>query len=364
MSGSAILGVVALAAVVVVLLLWAGRALLSLNIQAAEAKSSNEALGRNLQALSEALARRIESFEKTIDDRINRNQTLLGQSLGTMQQQTSESSKILKTVGEEIGRVAESSKKIQELAGGVTRLEDLLKPPKIRGLLGEALLEAALRQVLPPKSYELQKSFADGEVVDAAITLGGRFVPIDSKFPYEQFRRAHELQDPDQRRSGLRQLQGLVRKQVDDIARKYIRVSEGTFDFAFMYIPAEGVYAELIVDEEEGNLADYAMSRRVIPVSPRLLYAYLFTVAQGLRGMEIEKRAHEVLEDLARLKRGIGKIEEPLTTLGKHLTNAVKQYDETTKQLSRFSEQMRTIEEGTSGLDEEEGSPLGALTPS
>lgn len=363
MGAPAVLGVLAVAAVVFFLLLWAGRALLSLNIQAAETKSANEGVAKNLQALSEALARRIESFEKTIDERINRNQTLLGQSLGTMQQQTTESSKILKTVGEEIGKVAESSKKIQELAGGVTRLEDLLKPPKIRGLLGEALLEAALRQVLPPGSYEMQKSFADGEVVDAAITLGGRIVPIDSKFPYEQFRRAHDLQDADQRRSGLRQLQGLVRKQVDDIARKYIRASEGTFEFAFMYIPAEGVYAELIVDEEEGNLADYAISRRVIPVSPRLLYAYLFTVAQGLRGLEIEKRAHEVQEDLARLKRGIGKIEEPLATLGKHLSNAVKQYEETSKQLDRFSDQMRTIEQGSTDSGSGESSPLRALPP-
>jgi DNA recombination protein RmuC len=295
------------------------------------------------KASAEALARRLESFEKTVDSRMEQSQTAIGLSLRTMADHGAESSKILKNVGEELGRVSESSRKIQELAGEVTRLEDLLKPPKIRGLLGEVFLEEALRQVLPPGSYEMQKRFRDGEIVDAAIRLGDRLVPVDSKFPYENYRRAQDLADEAERRRAIRTLLVGVKKQVDDIAAKYIRVGEGTYEFALMYIPAEAVYAEVVVEGEEGSVADYAVSRRVIPVSPRLLYAYLSTIALGLRGLEIEKSAHEIIARLANLSRGLDKVESPFEKLGGHLSNALKQYEETDRQLRRFAEEVRNV---------------------
>jgi DNA recombination protein RmuC len=191
----------------------------------------------------------------------------------------------------------------------------------------------------------MQKRFADGEVVDAAVHLGDRFVPIDSKFPYEAYRRALDCADESERARLIRQLRAGTKKQADDIARKYIRSAEGTFDFAFMYLPAEALYVEIMGDGDDGNVAEHAIARHVIPVSPRLLYAYLFTVSQGLRGLEIEKRAHAVVEELARLKRGIGKVEEPFGKLGSHLSNAQKQYEEAGKQLSRFSERLQEIAE-------------------
>lgn len=330
--------------------------LLSLATETAASKALAESSGRGVLALSEALENRLGSFERTIDERIKASQAALGQNIGTMQQQSAESAMLLKSVGENLGKVFEASKKIEKLAGDVTRLEDLLKPPKIRGLLGEAFLEEALRQVLPPGSWEMQKRFADGEVVDAAVRLGERFVPIDSKFPYESYRRALDCGDDSERKRLIRQLRAATRKQADEIARKYIRSAEGTFEFALMYLPAEALYAEIVAEGDDENVAEYAIGRHVIPVSPTLLYAYLFTVAQGLRGLEIEKRAHVVVEELAALKRGIDKIEDPFGKLGSHLSNAQKQYEETLKQLTRFAERLREV------TDSEE-SPAQAALP-
>lgn len=358
---------VALAALVLLVVIAAGalvlflrstdqrQILLSLATETAASKALAESSGKNAHALAEALESRLASFERTIDERIKASQAALGQNIGTMQQQSAESAMLLKSVGENLGKVFEASRKIEKLAGDVTRLEDLLKPPKIRGLLGEAFLEEALRQVLPPGSWQMQKRFADGEVVDAAVQLGGRFVPIDSKFPYEAYRRALDSTDEGERKRLIRQLRAGTKKQVDDIARKYIRPAEETFEFALMYLPAEALYAEIMGDRDDENVVEYAIGRHVIPVSPTLLYAYLFTVAQGLRGLEIQKHAHDVVEKLDHLKRGIDKIEEPLGKLGGHLSNAQKQYEEASRHLTRFAERLREIAEA------EETSPQAAL---
>jgi DNA recombination protein RmuC len=319
--------------------------LVRLSAETAATKTSAESSGQTVHALSAALETRLKSFEATIDNRIRESQASVGQNLGTMQQQSAESARLLKAVGENLGRVFEASQKIERLAGDVTRLEDLLKPPKLRGTLGETFLEEALRQVLPAGSWQMQRRFSDGEAVDAAITLGDRFVSVDSKFPLENYRRAIESPDETERKRAKSDFRRDVRKHVDAIAAKYIRVSEGTYEFAMMYVPAEAVYAEIVADGEEAAVADYAVGKRVIPVSPRLLYAYLATVAQGLKGLEIEKRAHEIVEDLAQLKRGVSKIEEPFAKLGGHLNNAQKQYEETGKQLARFAEQLREVAE-------------------
>jgi len=321
------------------------RMLTALTAETAASRALAAESGKTVHALSEALEKRLVSFERTIDERIRASQDALGRNIGTMQQQSAESAMLLKSVGESLGKVSEASKRIEKLAGDVTRLEDLLKPPKIRGLLGESFLEESLRQVLPPGSWEMQKRFADGEVVDAAVRVGERFVPIDSKFPYESYRRALDCSDDGERKRLLRQLRSATKKQADDIARKYIRAGEGTLEFALMYLPAEALYAEIVADGEDGNVAEYAIERHVIPVSPTLLYAYLFTVAQGLRGLEIQKRAHAVVEELAVLKRSVDRIEEPFAKVGSHLSNAQKQYEETARQLARFAERLREVAE-------------------
>ena len=206
-------------------------------------------------------------------------------------------------------------------------------------------LEQALHQVLAPGAFAMQHPLGDGVVVDAAVFLQDRVVPIDSKFPLENFRRAREVEDEGEKRRARQQFGRDVRKHVDCIAEKYIRPASGTCDFALMYVPAEAVYAEIVADGEEAALADYAASRRVIPVSPRLLFAYLSTVALGLRGVELQENAREIHENLADLMRLIERVGSPLEKLGSHLTNAQKQYDETSKAFDRFSTRLETITE-------------------
>lgn len=358
MTGSFIL-LVSLAAILTVAVLVLGIALSSSSRRSEEqtrllsevgrevtvARAKSEEAGKSLSELSRAVELRLSSFEKTIDGRIEHNHSVLGQNLATMQKQSAASAELLKSVGENLGRVFEASQKIEKLAGDVTRLEDLLKPPKIRGLLGEKFLEEALRQVMPSGSYEMQKRFADGEAVDAAIVVGSRFVPVDSKFPLENYRKATESADENDRRRARREFGRDVRKHVDAIAAKYIRPAEGSYEFALMYVPAEAVYAEIVIDTEDGAPADYAVANKVIPVSPRLLYAYLSTIAQGLKGLEINRHAQEIQTELSSLKRSVGKVEEPFGKLGGHLSNAQKQFDETRTQLSRFADQLRKIDE-------------------
>jgi DNA recombination protein RmuC len=277
-----------------------------------------------------------------------------------------QSGSLLKELGEKLGRLHEASQKIEKLAGDVTRLEDLLKPPKLRGMLGEMFLEQALGQVLPRDAWAAQHPLGDGVVVDAVVFIQERLVPIDSKFPLENFRRAREVEDEGEKRRARQQFGRDVRKHVDSIAEKYIRPASGTCDFAFMYVPAEAVYADIVSDTEEGALADYAAGKRVIPVSPRLLYAYLSTVALGLRGLELQENAREVHQNLAELARLWDRVGGPLEKLGGHLSNAQKQYEEASKALDKFSNRLETIAEKAQGELGEgvEPRPLPLLPPS
>ena len=302
--------------------------------ETARAREASQSVDRRFDELRRSMETRVQSVE----NRLATGQQSVADHLG-------KSGHLLQELGERLGRLHESSKKIEKLAGDVTRLEDLLKPPKLRGTLGEMFLEQALGQVLAPGAFAMQHPLGDGVVVDAVVFLLDRVVPIDSKFPLENFRRAREVEDEGEKRRARQQFGRDVRKHVDAIAERYIRPASGTCDFAIMYIPAEAVYADIVADGEEAALADYATARRVIPVSPRLLFAYLSTVALGLRGMELQENAREVHENLADLLRLIERVGTPLEKLGSHLTNAQKQYVETANAFERFTTRLETITE-------------------
>ena len=240
---------------------------------------------------SQSVDRRFEELRRAMDSRVAGVEKRLDAGQQSLVEHLGKSGHLLREVGEKLGRLHETSLKIEKIAGEVTRLEDLLKPPKLRGTLGEMFLEQALAQVLPPGSYATQHPLGDGVVVDAAVFVQERVVPIDSKFPLENYRRSRELEDEGEKKRARQQFGRDVRKHVDSIAEKYIRPASGTCDFALMYVPAEAVYSEIAADGEEAALADYAAGRRVIPVSPRLLYAYLSTIALGLRGVALQENA-------------------------------------------------------------------------
>ena len=288
---------------------------------------------------SESMDRRVEDLRRSVGERVSAVENRLAEGQKNVADTLGE-------VHEKIGRVFQASEKIQELAGGMTRLEDLLKPPKVRGGLGETFLEQALADVLPPGSWKMRHVFPDGTIVDAAIQVGAFLVPVDSKFPLENFRRSKEAPDESDRKRARRDFAGDVRRHVDAIATKYIRPGDGTYDFAFMYVPSEAVYCEIVLDEEGVSLADWAAAeRRVIAVSPRLLHVYLATVCTGLRGMAVEERAKEILEHLSDLRREWNLVEDPFRTLGSHLRNSQKQYDAASRAFDRFGGKLDTIAE-------------------
>jgi DNA recombination protein RmuC len=358
MSSSTAFALIALALV-------AGAGALALLVRARESGRFDRLLAEAARAreASESVDRRFDEFRRSVEERVRGVEQSLSDGQKGLAQHLGESGRLMKDVGEQVGRVFKASQKIEELAGNVTRLEDLLKPPKLRGALGETFLEQALAQVLPASRWKMQYRFPDGVTVDAAIFVGERCVSVDSKFPLDNYRRAHESADESERRKASRDFEADVRRHVDTIRAKYIRPECGTYDFALMYVPAEAVYCDVAGDGEEGALADYAIGQRVVPVSPRLLYAYLATVAMGLRGLELQERAHEVQEKLADLARLWERVETPFETVGTHLTNAQKKYEEATKAVGRFGARLEGIAEGAAERLETEMPDLPSLLP-
>lgn len=212
-----------------------------------------------------------------------------------------------------IGQVQKNIGEFSEIGRGMKDLQEFLSSPKLRGNVGEQVLKELLKQFMPKESFNLQYAFKSGEKVDAAIKTSGGIIPIDSKFPMENFRKMQT--DPAYKKEFVRD----VKKHIDDIARKYILTEEGTIDYALMYIPSESVYYEIVNDSD---LFDYSGEKRVLPVSPTTFYAYLKAILMSFEGQKIEAQAKEILSSLRAIKSDYGKVEENLSTLQKHLTNA------------------------------------------
>ncbi len=247
-----------------------------------------------------------------------------------------------------LGRLEEATRHVLEVGQSVAGLEDLLKPPQIRGGLGETLLEQLLAQILPREHFALQYTFRSGEKVDAVLKIGEGLVPVDAKFPLENFRRMVEETEEEKRRHFRRAFARDVKDRVLEIARKYILPDEGTFDFALMYIPAENVYYETIVREEdaEAPVAAFALEQRVILTSPNTLYAYLQAILLGLKGLRIERNAREILTLLSRLQGDVQRFRDHFEVVGKHLTNAKNKYDEAVSALATVEAKLEGLQGG------------------
>jgi DNA recombination protein RmuC len=266
---------------------------------------------------------------------------------GAMGERLDRAARVVGEVQGSLGRLGEATQRVVEVGRDLQGLEQVLRSPKVRGGLGETLLEQVLEQMLPREHYSMQHAFTTGEKVDAAIRIGGRLVPVDAKFPLENFRRMLDEPEEDRRRALRRAFARDVRGRVDEIAKKYILPDEGTFDFALMYVPAENVYYEIIVRDdaaEDESIAAYALERRVVPVSPNSLYAYLQVIIMGLRGLRIEANAREIQGDLRRLGVDLERVREHMQRLGKHLGNAQQQYVDAERDLGRFEAKLGAIE--------------------
>lgn len=294
------------------------------------------------QARSETLA----TVKEELHQFASRMTVEMGQVGTGVQQQLQHVGQVVGAVQGSLGKLGEVTQRVFDVGRDIAGLEQLLKSPKIRGGVGETLLENLLAQMLPREQYMLQHAFATGDRVDAAIRIGERLVPVDAKFPLEGFRRILEETDEERRPALRRAFLRDVKNRVDEIAKKYILPDEGTFDFALMYIPAENIYYEIIVkeDSEEEPPAAYALGRRVVPVSPNTFYAYLRVIVMGLRGLRIERDAQEIQARLGRLRGDLDKFRESFDVVGRHLTNARNKYDDAASGLGRLEGKMEGIE--------------------
>jgi DNA recombination protein RmuC len=257
--------------------------------------------------------------------------------------------KVISDVHRKLGEVHETTKQVQEIGKDISSLQDILRAPKLRGGMGELFLGDLLKQVLPPNRYEEQYRFKSGEKVDAVIKLKEGMVPVDSKFPLENFKRLVEAKDEPGKISAKKQFVRDVKKHIDDIRRKYILPDEGTFDFALMYVMAENVYYEIIIKDEdlgdEGSVFGYAIKNKIIPVSPNSFYGYLQTILLGLRGMRVEEQAQEILKNLARLEGDFERVMNDFAVMGKHLKDTFTKFEDTEKRLGKFEDKLKSIEQ-------------------
>lgn len=293
-------------------------------------------LAQQLEALRVAQDKTAENLQKSLQT----GQTNLSQSLQSSQQ-------VLSRLNTQIGELQGTNKQMIQLGSDVRRLEDILSSPKLRGSMGEWSLENLLAQILPKDSYELQYTFKDNQKVDALIRLAGFSVSIDAKFPLPGFEKVVAAETEDEKAKLRRQFLKDVTAHIDKIADNYIRPAEGTLDFALMYIPAENIYYETIVKYagETQDVLKRCFSKKVIPVSPNLLYVYLMTVVMGLHGLQIEKKAAEIRQNLNRLNASFADFISTWDVLGKHIRNAYSQYDDGHKKLDRFGLQLNQIQD-------------------
>lgn len=220
--------------------------------------------------------------------------------------------RLLSDVQKNVGEMSEIGRSMRDL-------QLFLRNPKLRGNVGEHVLKELLLQSLPKESFNLQYVFRSGEKVDAAIKTSGGIIPIDSKFPMENFQKMAASETDEEKASANRLFERDIKTHIEAIARKYIVTDEGTTDYALMYVPSEAVYYEVV---NNGSLFDYASTRRVLPVSPTTFYAYLKAILMSFEGQKVEAQAKEILSSLRAIQKDYGKVEENLSTLQKHLMNA------------------------------------------
>ncbi len=343
-------------------------ALLQQEVQSLRSQLAEE-LGRNRDSVNQQLGQvtsqvnnQLGQISSQVNTRLADVTQQLQKSTGDLNSRLDNAARVVSEVSKGLGGLSEATKKVFDVGKDIASLQEILRSPKLRGGLGELFLGDLLAQILPPAHFSLQHHFKSGEAVDAVIRLGQNLVPVDAKFPLENFRRVIEVASEEERKAAKRKFLADVKKHVDAIAGKYILPDEGTFDFALMYIPAENVYYELIIKDEaidtDKGLLNYSFTKRVIPVSPNSFYAYLQTVLLGLKGLHIEERAREILTNLARLSGDFGKFRADFEVVGKHITNLKGKYEETDKRLEKFGDKLQSLTGAEPALEESRKLPL------
>jgi DNA recombination protein RmuC len=319
--------------------------------------SGKDGSGREL-----LLMQRIEELGRTLDSRLSEtNRTMQSGS----REQFRESREMMENINKEMNEqlrnviaktteVGESSKQVFQVADQLRELQDILKNPKQRGVLGEYYLETVLQNVLPPDSFKMQYTFSDGEIVDAAVFVKGKVIPVDSKFSLENYNRFASAADGEEKVKYEKAFVNDLKLRIAETA-KYIRPSEKTTDFAFMFIPHEGIYYDLLsnkVGASEDNLIQRAAGKhKVIIVSPTSFLAYLQTVLQGLKAMEIEEKAQDIIKNVEKLSGHLVRYEDYYQKLGNTLATTVNHYNAGYKELNKIDKDVTKITGISGGVD-------------
>lgn len=312
-------------------------------------------LKQDLTKLSGDIESLKDNLQAQITDRLDRNQELMRESIT---KQFSASSKLISEVTERLTKLDDTNKRVVDVADELKILQNVLQNPKQRGVLGEYYLQQVLENVLPPERYKLQHRFRDGEIVDAAITLDkGKILPVDSKFSLENYNRLVEEPDKLRREVLAKAFKEDLKRRIDETS-KYIRPKEKTMDYAFMFIPSEAIYYDLLVNKvgstntSARDLIEYAFrDKNVIIVSPTTFMAYLQTVLQGLRSLQIEEQAKDIQIRVGELGRHIATYEQLMQKLGGSLGTTVNHFNNAHKELKKVDKDVVKIAETSSSVE-------------
>lgn len=280
--------------------------------------------------------RDLRNLERTLSDSQIRSSREISESL---RMQTHEIHDRLGKAQETIGELKREAGAFAEVSRSMKDLQEFLKSPKLRGNLGEQVLTDMIGQVFPKGSFFLQHRFASGAIVDVALKTEAGILPVDSKFPMEQFQQMFSGETKEERNDGKKKFIRDVKKHIDDIANKYILPEEGTMDFALMYLPSESVYYEVA---GEPSLLEYARKKRVYPVSPTTLYAHLQTILLSFEGKKIEEKSKQVFAHLRAVEQAFSKFNASFLVLGKHVSNANNAFSTAASSLSVLDRSVKT----------------------
>jgi DNA recombination protein RmuC len=295
----------------------------------AELAERTAEVDRRLASVVETMDRRLGEFDRRVDSRLEN------------------ATRTATEIHRELGKLGHANAEMLERAKELAKLEQALRPPKARGGFGELLLGNLLADTFPRDKYELQYGFKDGQRVDAVIRLDRSLVPVDAKFPLDNFQRLADAGGDAERELHAKAFARDVKQHVNAIAEKYIRPDEGTYEFALMYVPAEAVYYELVCNRLGGEASPlaYALERRVVPVSPSTLHAYLLVILLGFKGLQIEEHAREVMAYTAQLGKDFGRFKDDFELVGTHIGRAQSKFAEAEKRLGRFETKLERAAE-------------------
>ncbi len=282
------------------------------------------------------ISQRIETSSASTDQKLIENMKIFNSRLD-------KTAIIISEVQKSVGEVSEIGRSMKDL-------QELLQSPKLRGNIGEHILKELLSQYLPPDSFSLQYPFKSGDIVDAVIKTTQGIIPIDSKFPLENYRKMAEAINAADKESARKEFIRNVKKHVQDISKKYILTTEGTVDYALMYIPSEAIYYEIINDNE---LFDFVGQQRVLPVSPLCFYAYLRAILMSFEGQRIQSQAREILISLQAVRKDFEKMETQVSLMNKHVINAYNQTSQVSNLVSMLGQKLNSIHLLTRGTAEE-----------